>query len=125
MDGVHQSTRKGVVLWHLEGHGRRGGFLDGWTHLLNSQSAYHPVKSPLYPQQQLALCLARGECSVNNGSLMFNLIFPSQGSNWCLLCLLHWQGDSLPLAPPGKRMLRASTATAAATAKSLQSCPTV
>ena len=29
-------------------------------------------------------------------------IFPTQGSNPCLLCLLHWQADSLPLAPPGK-----------------------
>ena len=25
-----------------------------------------------------------------------------QGSNPCLLCLLHWQVDSLPLAPAGK-----------------------
>ena len=24
-------------------------------------------------------------------------IFPAQGSNLCLLCLLHWQVDSLPL----------------------------
>ena len=29
-------------------------------------------------------------------------IFPTQGSNPHLLCLLHWQVDSLPLAPPGK-----------------------
>ena len=30
-------------------------------------------------------------------------IFPTQGSNPCPLCLLHWQVDSLPLAaPPGK-----------------------
>ena len=29
-------------------------------------------------------------------------ILPTQGSNLCLLCLLHWQTDSLPLAPPGK-----------------------
>ena len=29
-------------------------------------------------------------------------IFPTQGSNPCLLCLLHWQAGSLPLAPPGK-----------------------
>ena len=29
-------------------------------------------------------------------------IFPTQGSNPCLLCLLHWQLGSLPLAPPGK-----------------------
>ena len=29
-------------------------------------------------------------------------IFPTQGSN---LCLLHWQADSSPLAPPGKPFL--------------------
>ena len=29
-------------------------------------------------------------------------IFPTQGSNPCLLCLLNWQAGSLPLAPPGK-----------------------
>ena len=29
-------------------------------------------------------------------------IFPIQGSNSHLLCLLHWQACSLPLAPPGK-----------------------
>ncbi|KAB0361322.1 hypothetical protein FD754_005478, partial [Muntiacus muntjak] len=28
-------------------------------------------------------------------------IFPTQGSNHHLLCLLHWQAGSLPLAPPG------------------------
>ena len=29
-------------------------------------------------------------------------VFPSQGSNPHLLCLLHWQACSSPLAPPGK-----------------------
>ena len=29
-------------------------------------------------------------------------LFPDQGSNPCLLCLLHWQAGSLPLVPPGK-----------------------
>ena len=29
-------------------------------------------------------------------------IFSTQGSNPCVLCLLHWQAGSLPLAPPGK-----------------------
>ena len=29
-------------------------------------------------------------------------IFPTQGLNLCLLPLLHWRVDSLPLAPPGK-----------------------
>ena len=32
---------------------------------------------------------------------LFQGIFPTQGSNPCLLHLLHWQADSLPLAPPG------------------------
>ena len=26
--------------------------------------------------------------------------FPTQGLNPCVLCLLHWQAGSLPLAPP-------------------------
>ena len=29
-------------------------------------------------------------------------IFLTQGLNLSLLCLLHWQIGSLPLAPPGK-----------------------
>ena len=29
-------------------------------------------------------------------------IFPTQGSNLCLLRLLHWHSSSLPLAPSGK-----------------------
>ena len=29
-------------------------------------------------------------------------IFPTEGLNPCLLCLLHWQAGSLPLAPLGK-----------------------
>ena len=32
-------------------------------------------------------------------------IFKTQGWNLCLLCLLHWQAGSLPLAPPGKPSL--------------------
>ena len=33
---------------------------------------------------------------------LFQGIFPSQGSNPHLLCLLYWQESSLLLAPPGK-----------------------
>ena len=32
-------------------------------------------------------------------------IFPTQRSNLCLLCLLHWEAGSLPLAPPEKLSL--------------------
>ena len=31
-------------------------------------------------------------------------IFPTQGSNAGLLCLLHWEADSLPLVSPGKEI---------------------
>ena len=31
-------------------------------------------------------------------------IFPTQGSNPCLLCLLHWQTGFFTTAPPGKRI---------------------
>ena len=34
--------------------------------------------------------------------LLLQGIFPTQGSNPRLLCLLHWQEGSLPLVPPGK-----------------------
>ena len=33
-------------------------------------------------------------------------IFPTEGSNPRLLCLLHWQAGSLPLVPPGKPPLK-------------------
>ena len=36
------------------------------------------------------------------GRALLQSIFPTQGSNLCLLCLLRWQAGSLPLAPPGK-----------------------
>ena len=35
--------------------------------------------------------------------VLLRVIFPTQGLNLLrLLCLLHWQAGSLPLAPPGK-----------------------
>ena len=34
--------------------------------------------------------------------VLSQVIFLTQGSNWHLLCLLHWQVVSLPLLPPGK-----------------------
>ena len=37
-----------------------------------------------------------------SGHVLLQGIFPTQGSNLCLLSLLHWQVGSLPLAPPGK-----------------------
>ena len=39
---------------------------------------------------------------VESYHFIFQGIFLTQGSNVCLLDLLHWQVDFLPLAPPGK-----------------------
>ena len=36
-------------------------------------------------------------------------IFPTQGLNPCLLCLLHWQLGSLPVVPPGKSVRHCTT----------------
>ena len=38
-------------------------------------------------------------------------IFPTQGSDPHLLCLLHWQVGSLPLVPPGKPLFEYSCCT--------------
>ena len=38
-------------------------------------------------------------------------IFLTQGLNPHLLCLLHWQMDSLPLAPPGKPFYKSTNPT--------------
>ena len=48
-------------------------------------------------------------------------IFPTQGLNLHLLCLLHWQADSLPLSHWGSPQWHC----AAAAAKSCQLCPTL
>ena len=36
------------------------------------------------------------------GHALLQGVFPTQGLNPGLLCLLHWQASPLPLAPPGK-----------------------
>ena len=51
-------------------------------------------------------------------------IFLAQGSNPCLLCLLHWQVDWILYCYATWEAHTVYTATAAA-AKSLQSCPTL
>ena len=47
-----------------------------------------------------------GDSSGKNTGVGFHAllqgVFPTEGSNPHLVCLLHWQGHSLPLMPPGK-----------------------
>ena len=51
-------------------------------------------------QAPLSEELSRKNTGVGCHSLLQG-IFPTQGLNLCLLCLLHQQEDSSPLAPPG------------------------
>ena len=54
----------------------------------------------LCPWDSLGKNTGMGFCALLQG------IVPTQGSNLSLLCLLHWQAVSLPLAPPGKPLLQ-------------------
>ena len=58
-----------------------------------------------YGLQPTRLLLSRDSPGKDTGVGCHSLlqgIFPTQGSNLHLLCLLHWQVGSLPLKPPGK-----------------------
>ena len=75
---------------------------------LSNSGLRHSVEShslrPHGPQPARLLCpwdSAGKNTGVGCPSLLQE-IFPTQGSNPCVLCcLLHWQTDSLPLMPPG------------------------
>ena len=49
-------------------------------------------------------------------------IVPTQGSNPCLLHILHWQADSWPLVPPGKPVGTAACSTACMYSSCMYSC---
>jgi len=57
------------------------------------------------------------------GHALLQGVFPTQGSNPCLLHLLHWQAGSLPLAPPRKPYIYLYLSNVKV--KVAQSCPTL
>ena len=62
--------------------------------------ALHDPRTVAY-QASLSMGIFRQEYWSDFHALLQG-IFPAQGSNSHLLCILHWQADSLPLALPGK-----------------------
>ena len=56
-------------------------------------------------QAPLSMGFSTQEYWVGCHLLLLQGIFPTQGSNPCLLRLLHWQVSSLPLALPGKPLV--------------------
>ena len=61
----------------------------------------HATPWTIAHQAPLSMGFSRQEYRVGCHFLLQG-IFPTQGSDPQLLCLLHWQEGSLPLAPPGK-----------------------
>ena len=60
---------------------------------------------PSHGLQPTRLLCPRDSPGKNTGAgchALLQGIFPTQGLNPRLLCLLHWQEGSLPLVPPGK-----------------------
>ena len=63
---------------------------------------YSATLCPVARQASLSMGFSRQEyCEVGCRALLQG-IFLIQGSNLCLLSLLHWQADSLSTEPPGK-----------------------
>ena len=71
--------------------------------MLNHFSHVQLIATPwtVARQAPLSMGFSRKNTGVGCHALLQG-IFLTQGSNPCLSCLLHWQGGSLPLAPPGK-----------------------
>ena len=67
-----------------------------------SHSVLSDFQPKLQPTRLLCPWDSPGKNTGVNSHALLQGIFPTQGSNPCLLCLLHWQAGSLPLAPPGK-----------------------
>ena len=54
----------------------------------------------LEPARLLRLCDSPGKNTGVGCRFLLQGIFPTQRSNPCVLCFLHWQSGSLPLKPP-------------------------
>ena len=67
-----------------------------WSEVKVSQSCL-----TLCDPMDCTIALSSQNTGVGSSSLLQE-IFPTQGSNLCFICVLHWQESSLPLAPPGK-----------------------
>ena len=74
--------------------------------LYESESVSHSVVSDSLiphgrePARLLCACNSPGKNTGVGYHFLLQRIFLTQGPNWHLLHLLHWQAGSLPLAPP-------------------------
>ena len=80
-----------------------------YTHLFNvTDDAQSHIQVQLFVTPRTIVCRllcpwdSLGKNAEMGCHFLLQGIFPTQGSNLCLLYLLHWQVGSLPLVPPGK-----------------------
>ena len=74
-------------------------------HVLNCFSVSNSMRPyGLYSPRLLSPWDSPGKNTGVGCHSLLQRIFPTQGSNACLLCLLHWQAGSLLLVPPGKTL---------------------
>ena len=83
-------------------------FVPGCMHMCSVPSV---VSNSLWPQGLNLPCSSvHGDSPGKNTGVgchaLIQGIFPIEGSNRNLLCLLHWQVGSLPLTPPGKPLFQ-------------------
>ena len=83
-------------------------FIPGNMHMYSVPSV---MSNPLWPHGLSLPCSSvHGDSPGKNTGVccraLLQGIFPIQGSNRHLLCLLHWQVGSLPLTPPGKPLFQ-------------------
>ena len=108
-DAKRHSLEKTDVgeVWRREETGMTEDEMIWWHHLLN---VHEFEQTPRNGEGQIGLAFwspwDRKESDMTEWLLaclaLLQRIFPTQGSNLSLLCLLHWQVGSLPLATPGK-----------------------
>ena len=85
--------------------GRGTGFLAIWVLSAIAQLCLTLQSHGLQPTRLLCSWNSPGKNTGVGFHFLLQGIFLNQGSNPHLLSLLHWQMDSLPLAPPGKPQL--------------------
>ena len=91
------AVRSGLVTHWL----RLFQFYCGWVHVGCSVVSDSLQSRELMPSRLLCPWDLPGKNTGVGCHFLCQGIFPTQGSNLCLLCLLHWQPDSLPLSHLG------------------------
>ena len=82
------ATHSSVLAWRIPGTGESGGLPSMGSHRVGHDWS--------------DLAAAAGKNTGVGCYALLQGIFLTQVSNPDLLCLLHWEAGSLPLAPPGK-----------------------